>query len=211
MSAFLRQRAAALLSIRDNDSSVLIARGSGCRASSRATSIRDRSALVALRKLLGSTPYTHALHPFPTGFRLSFLAAASGVDAVPHIHEVSGRQLHPRPPECRGSRLRTGAGRYALGRAKAVLVISTGMNRPDRPGRARWVSGELGHVLVWHASTAHAAHLLPARGADRVDAARIPRPEGIIFGFEEWFRKSELSCDRAGCSPRRTRRRRRGL
>ena len=83
---------------------------------------------------------------------------------------------------------------------KPFLVISTGMIDLTDPEELRWVVGhELGHVLSGHAVYRTMLLIL------LLLAARIAwMPLGylglraIIFGFEEWFRKSELSCDRAG-------------
>jgi hypothetical protein len=78
-------------------------------------------------------------------------------------------------------------------------VITTGMINLYDPEELRWVVGhELGHVLSGHA--VYRTMLLILLGwATR--AAFLPIAialTAIIWGLEEWFRKSELSCDRAG-------------
>src|SRR6201993_1561071 len=88
----------------------------------------------------------------------------------------------------------------ALGRDKPFIVINTGMVELLDPEELRAVIGhELGHILSGHA--VYRTMLLWLIGL----AARIAwMPIGylaltaIIWGLEEWFRKSELSCDRAG-------------
>jgi hypothetical protein len=88
----------------------------------------------------------------------------------------------------------------ALGADKPFIVITTGMVNLHDPEEIRWVIGhELGHVLSGHAVyRTMLFHLINL--AQRV----IWFPFGylglraIIWGLEEWFRKSELSCDRAG-------------
>src|SRR6202030_1637939 len=88
----------------------------------------------------------------------------------------------------------------ALGRDKPFIVITTGMINLYDPEELRWVIGhELGHILSGHAVYRTMLLFLIQL------AARIAwMPIGyiglraIIWGLEEWFRKSELSCDRAG-------------
>src|SRR6266481_7995727 len=79
------------------------------------------------------------------------------------------------------------------------IVITTGMVNLYDPEELRWVVGhELGHILSGHA-VYRTMLLILLRLASR--AAFLPLTIGlgaIIWGLEEWFRKSELSCDRAG-------------
>ena len=68
------------------------------------------------------------------------------------------------------------------------------------PEELRWVVGHqrLGHILSGHA-VYRTMLLILLRWATR--AAFLPIAlalTAIIWGLEEWFRKSELSCDRAG-------------
>src|SRR5258707_13943828 len=88
----------------------------------------------------------------------------------------------------------------ALGADKPFIVITTGLVDLMDPEEARFIIGhELGHVLSGHAVyRTMLFHLVRL-------AARIAwMPIGylgiraIIWGLEEWYRKSELSCDRAG-------------
>src|SRR5258708_11546774 len=87
-----------------------------------------------------------------------------------------------------------------LGAQKRFMVITTGLVDLMDPEEARFIIGhELGHVLSGHAVyRTMLFHLVRL-------AARIAwMPIGylgiraIIWGLEEWYRKSELSCDRAG-------------
>src|ERR1700749_3440673 len=88
----------------------------------------------------------------------------------------------------------------ALGRDKPFIVINSGMVELFDAEELRAVVGhEIGHILSGHA--VYRTMLLYLIQL----AARIAwMPIGylglkaIIWGLEEWFRKSELSCDRAG-------------
>jgi len=88
----------------------------------------------------------------------------------------------------------------AIGRDRPFIVITTGLVNLHDEEELRWVVGhELGHILSGHAVYRTMLLILIQL------AARIAwMPIGyiglraIIWGLEEWFRKSELSCDRAG-------------
>jgi Zn-dependent protease with chaperone function len=88
----------------------------------------------------------------------------------------------------------------ALGSDKPFIVINTGLVDLMDAEELRTVVGhELGHVLSGHAVyRTMLFHLINL--AARV--AWVPLGyiglRGIIWGLEEWYRKSELSCDRAG-------------
>ena len=88
----------------------------------------------------------------------------------------------------------------AIGLDKPIIVVTTGMlELADDEGLRFIIGHEVGHVLSGHAvyrtmllaliNLAAAMQWLPI-GAWSIRA--------IIFGLNEWFRKSELSCDRAG-------------
>ena len=168
----------------------------------------DRSALVALRKLAGFDTVIRSLFSlFPErAFRLSFLAGSVKVSErqFPHIHELvrDGSYILdlPEVPEVFVIQDPVpNAMALGLGK-KPFLVISTGMIDLTDPEELRWVVGhELGHVLSGHAvyrTMLLILLLLAARIAWMLLGYLGLR--AIIFGFEEWFRKSELSCDRAG-------------
>ena len=88
----------------------------------------------------------------------------------------------------------------ALGSDKPFIVINTGLIDLLDAEELRTVVGhELGHVLSGHAVyRTMLFHLINL--AQRI--AWVPLGyiglRGIIWGLEEWYRKSELSCDRAG-------------
>jgi Zn-dependent protease with chaperone function len=88
----------------------------------------------------------------------------------------------------------------ALGADQPFIVINTGLVDLLDAEELRTVVGhELGHVLSGHAVyRTMLFHLINL--AARI--AWVPLGyiglRGIIWGLEEWYRKSELSCDRAG-------------
>ena len=87
----------------------------------------------------------------------------------------------------------------AIGRDRPFVVVTTGLVNLNDEEELRWVIGhELGHILSGHA-VYRTMLLILLRLAAR--AAFLPIAlalTAIIWGLEEWFRKSELSCDRAG-------------
>ena len=166
----------------------------------------DRSALVALRKLSGFDVLLKKLFGLfnERAFRLTYLAGAVRVSErqFPHIHEMVRDGAYildlPEVPECYVLQTPV-VNAMALGRDKPFIVINTGMIELLDPEELRAVIGhELGHILSGHA--VYRTMLLWLIQL----AARIAwMPIGylglraIIWGLEEWFRKSELSCDRA--------------
>src|SRR5579863_4699924 len=166
----------------------------------------DRSALVALRKLTGFDVLLRKLFGLfnERAFRLTYLASAvrASERQFPHVYELvrDGSYILDLPdvPEVYVSQDPT-VNAMALGRDKPFIVITTGMINLYDPEELRWVIGhELGHILSGHA-VYRTMLLILLRWATR--AAFLPIAlalTAIIWGLEEWFRKSELSCDRAG-------------
>ena len=167
----------------------------------------DRSALVALRKLSGFDVLLSKLFGLfnERALRLTFLSGAVRVSETqfPHIYSLvrDGSYILDLPdvPECYVMQSPI-VNAMAIGKDRPFLVITTGLVNLHDEEELRWVIGhELGHVLSGHA--VYRTMLLILIGL----AARIAwMPlgylglRGIIWGLEEWFRKSELSCDRAG-------------
>jgi Zn-dependent protease with chaperone function len=166
----------------------------------------DRSALVALRKLTGFDTLLKKLFGLfnERAFRLTYLAGSvrASERQFPHIYELvrDGSYILdlPEVPEVYVSQDPM-VNAMALGRDKPFIVITTGMVNLYDPEELRWVIGhELGHILSGHA-VYRTMLLILLRLASR--AAFLPLVlafAAIIWGLEEWFRKSELSCDRAG-------------
>ena len=167
----------------------------------------DRSALVALRKLSGFDTLLKRLFGLfnERAFRLTYLAGSVRVSErqFPHIYEMVRDGAYildlPEVPECYVLQTPI-VNAMALGRDKPFIVINTGMIELFDPEELRAVIGhEIGHILSGHAVYRTMLLFLIQL------AARIAwMPIGyiglraIIWGLEEWFRKSELSCDRAG-------------
>jgi Zn-dependent protease with chaperone function len=167
----------------------------------------DRSALVALRKLSGFDVLLSKLFGLinERALRLTYLAGAVKVSErqFPHIHALvrDGAYILDLPdvPDCFVMQSPI-VNAMAIGRDKPFVVITTGLANLHDEEELRFVVGhELGHILSGHA--VYRTMLLILIGL----AARIAwMPIGfiglraIIWGLEEWFRKSELSCDRAG-------------
>jgi predicted Zn-dependent protease len=79
-------------------------------------------------------------------------------------------------------------------------VVTTGLVNLHDEEELRWVIGhELGHILSGHA-VYRTMMLILIQLAARIAWMPIGYLglRAIIWGLEEWFRKSELSCDRAG-------------
>ena len=167
----------------------------------------DRSALVALRKLSGFDVLLSKLFGLinERALRLIFLAGAVRVSErqFPHIYSLvrDGAYILDMPdvPEVYVMQSPL-VNAMAIGRDRPFIVITTGLANLHDDEELRWVVGhELGHILSGHAVYRTMLLILIQL------AARIAwMPIGyiglraIIWGLEEWFRKSELSCDRAG-------------
>jgi Zn-dependent protease with chaperone function len=90
-----------------------------------------------------------------------------------------------------------------------VNAITVGMDRPFivlgaelvelmDEDELRFVIGhELGHVLSGHAIYHTMGQIIAAVGLSAIPGVSMAA-DGIEAGIREWFRKSELSCDRAG-------------
>jgi len=167
----------------------------------------DRSALVALRKLTGFDVLLRRLSGLfnDRSLRLMFLASSvrASEQQFPHIYEVlrDGSYILdlPNVPELYIWQ-NPMVNAFAIGADKPFIVITTGMVNLCDAEELRFVVGhELGHVLSGHAVyRTMLFHLINL--AQRVAWMPIGYLglRAIIWGLEEWYRKSELSCDRAG-------------
>jgi Zn-dependent protease with chaperone function len=167
----------------------------------------DRGALVALRAIPGFDSVLRTISGAigERSIRWLYLATAIRVSPrqYPHIQQMLNEcattldlesvpelyiEQDPTPQA------------MAIGMDKPIIVITTGMlELVDADGLRFIIGHEVGHVLSGHAvyrtmlialiNIAAALQWLPI-GAWSIRA--------IILGLNEWFRKSELSCDRAG-------------
>ena len=167
----------------------------------------DRSALVALRKLSGFDVLLSKLFGLinERALRLTFLAGAVKVSErqFPHIYALVRDGAYildlPEVPECYVMQSPI-VNAMAIGRDRPFVVVTTGLVNLHDEEELRWVIGhELGHILSGHA-VYRTMMLILIQLAARI--AWMPLGylglRAIIWGLEEWFRKSELSCDRAG-------------
>jgi Zn-dependent protease with chaperone function len=167
----------------------------------------DRSALVALRKLSGFDVLLRRLAGLfnDRSLRLMFLASSvrASEQQFPQLYQslLDGCYILDLPtvPELFISQDPM-VNAMSLGADKPFMVITSGMVELMDAEEARFIIGhELGHVLSGHAVyRTMLYHLI--RLAQRIAWMPIGYLglRGIIWGLEEWYRKSELSCDRAG-------------
>ncbi|MGE5291564.1 MAG: M48 family metallopeptidase [Micromonosporaceae bacterium] len=167
----------------------------------------DRSALVAMRKLTGFDVLLRRLAGLFSDRSLRLMFLASGVRVserqFPQIYDMVRDGSYvldlPRVPELFITQSPL-VNAMTLGSDRPFIVVTTGLvDLLDAEEMRYTVGHELGHVLSGHAVyRTMLFHLIRL-------AARIAwMPIGyiglraIIWGLEEWQRKSELSCDRAG-------------
>ncbi len=167
----------------------------------------DRSALVALRKLTGFDALLRRLASLfsDRSLRLLFLASSvrASTDQFPDLYQLllDGSAILdlPEVPELYISQDPV-PNAMTLGSDKPFIVITTGLLNLLDAEEHRYVIGhELGHVLSGHAVYRTMLYHL-TRLATRLAwfAVGYIGLRVIIAGLEEWYRKSELSCDRAG-------------
>jgi Zn-dependent protease with chaperone function len=167
----------------------------------------DRSALVALRKLTGFDTLLKLMNSLfnERAFRLQYLASGVKVSErqFPHIYEMLRDGCYildmEQVPELFVVQTPI-VNAMALGMDKPFIVINSGLVDLMDPEELRAVVGhELGHVLSGHAVYRTMLFNL-INLAQRIAWMPIGYIglRAVIWGLEEWFRKSELSCDRAG-------------
>jgi Zn-dependent protease with chaperone function len=167
----------------------------------------DRSALVALRKLTGFDTLLKLLNGLfnERAMRLEFLASGVKVSErqFPQIYEMLRDGAYvldmDKVPELFVSQTPL-VNAMALGTNNPFIVLNSGMVDLLDAEELRVIIGhELGHILSGHSVYRTMLYNLIALAA-RIAWMPIGYIglKGIIWGLEEWFRKSELSCDRAG-------------
>jgi Zn-dependent protease with chaperone function len=167
----------------------------------------DRSALVALRKLTGFDTILKNLAGLfnDRALRLSFLASSvrCSPEQFPDLYQamLDGAYILDLPtvPELYVTQTPL-VNAMALGTSKPFIVLNSGLVDLMDPEELRWVVGhELGHVLSGHTvyNTMLYNLILLAQRLALVPFAWIGL-KAVIWGLEEWHRKAEMSCDRAG-------------
>lgn len=167
----------------------------------------DRGALVALRKLTGFDTVLRKLSGLFSERRLRLLFLGGAVK----VGDTQFRDLHDyvrdtayvldmdQVPELYVIQ-DPNARAMAIGSDRPFIVVTSGLFDLMDPQEQRFVVGhEMGHILSGHA-VYRTLLLILTQLALRV--AFIPLGylgiRAIVIALEEWFRKSELSCDRAG-------------
>ena len=167
----------------------------------------DRGALTALRELRGFDEALKAINALwnERAWRLEFIGGAIRVDhrQYPRVHRVFAEAAAALDllelPELFVQYDRTLNG-MCVGMAKPFIVINSGALELLDDDELRCLVGhELGHLMSGHAVYRTMLDIL-TRWARRV--AWLPVGSvmllGIVAALREWWRKAELSADRAG-------------
>lgn len=167
----------------------------------------DRGALTALRELRGFDDVVKAFFGMwnERGFRLAYLAAAVRVDhrQYPRVYqryaEAAAALDVPELPELFVMQS-PWIGGMAIGLDKPFIVLNTGAVAQLDDDELRCLLGhELGHVRSGHAVYKTILMILSRWAANLswlpVGAIAL---RGILAAMMEWWRKAELSADRAG-------------
>jgi Zn-dependent protease with chaperone function len=167
----------------------------------------DRSALVALRKLTGFDTILKLLNGLfnERAMRLNFLASSVKVSErqFPHIYEMLRDGAYILDMETVPELFITQTplvNAMALGTNTPFIVLNSGLvELLDAEELRAMIGHELGHVLSGHAVYRTMLYnlILLAQRIAWMPIGYIGL-RAIIWGLEEWYRKSELSCDRAG-------------
>ena len=167
----------------------------------------DRGALVALRKLGGFDTVLRKISGVFSERRLRLIFLASAVKAGDtqftdlHHYVLDAAYLLdlPEVPELYVVQ-DAQPGTMAVGTDRPFIVMTTGMFDLLDPAERRFAIGhEVGHIL-----SGHAGYRTLLLGLTNLAARVAWVPLGylglraIVTALEEWYRKSELSCDRAG-------------
>ena len=167
----------------------------------------DRGALTALRELRGFDDVVRAIFGMwnERGFRLSYLAGAIRVDhrQYPRVYQrftEAARTLDvPEPPELYVHQSPIISGQ-AIGMDRPFVVISTAaVDKLDDEELRTLLGREIGHVRSGHAVYQTILTILTrwVTNLSWVPMGALAL-RAIIVAMYEWWRKAELSADRAG-------------
>jgi Zn-dependent protease with chaperone function len=167
----------------------------------------DRGALVALRAVPGFDQVLKAISAAigERSVRLLYLATAVRVSPrqYPLIHAMVSEcatALDVQPVPELYIQQDPVPNAMAIGLDKPIIVVTTGMlDLIDEDGLRFVLGHEVGHVLSGHAVyRTMLLQLINIAGSIQWLPIGAWGLRVIILGLNEWFRKSELSCDRAG-------------
>ncbi|GLZ07706.1 peptidase M48 [Actinomadura sp. NBRC 104412] len=167
----------------------------------------DRSALVALRGLTGFDTVLRRLSGLISerALRLMFLGGAVrvGENQFHHLNDMVRDACYildmPEVPEVYVRQFPV-PNAMAIGSDRPFIVINTGLLDLLDDEETRFVVGhEVGHILSGHAVYRTMMEILIQLGA-RLSWLPLGNVAigAILIGLNEWFRKAELSSDRAG-------------
>lgn len=167
----------------------------------------DRGALAALRAVPGFAQVLKALAGFfsERGLRLTALSSAIrvGPTQYPELdklrNECAAALDLDRVPDLYVAR-DPNAAAYTLGMDKPFIVLTTGLvDLLDHDGLRFAIGHEMGHVLsghsVYRTMMMYVINLQQSLSWNPLSALGL---RAINAALHEWYRKSELSCDRAG-------------
>ncbi|WP_433335496.1 M48 family metallopeptidase [Spirillospora sp. CA-294931] len=167
----------------------------------------DRSALVALRSLTGFDVVLRRLSGLinERAIRLEFLGGSVrvGEDQFRNLYDMVRDASYildlPEVPELYVTQSPV-PNAMAIGSDRPFIVINTGLIELLDEEELRFVvAHEVGHILSGHAVYQTMMMILMRLGSR---LAWLPLGNigiaAIIMGLREWFRKAELTCDRAG-------------
>ena len=167
----------------------------------------DRAALSALRKARGFDQMLRWLSGLFAGRSPRLLALASSVRVderqFPDVHRLVGdcsRILDlPEPPETFVS-CEPRPNATTVGIDRPFLVVTSGLlDLLDEEELRFVIAHELGHILSGHAAyRSMLDHLLALSRRIFFLPVGYFGLRALLTALEEWYRKSELSCDRAG-------------
>jgi Zn-dependent protease with chaperone function len=167
----------------------------------------DRAALVALRSVPGFDVLIKGMFGFfsERRLRMMFLGSAVRVDErqFANVHAIfldAARILDiENPPELYVSQDPT-VNAWTLGLDHPFVVVSTGTLDLLDDDELRVVLGhELGHALSGHALYSSVLFtLMRVTGVGSFIPLGNLGLRAIVMALKEWYRKAELSCDRAG-------------
>jgi Zn-dependent protease with chaperone function len=167
----------------------------------------DRAALTALRKLTGFDTLLKTLNSLIGERRVRLMLLGNAVQVSPQQFPRLDALLadacrildQDRAPEMFVQQTPI-VNAYAIGLDQPIIVLTTGLVEMMDEEELRFIIGhELGHafsghavyrtMLMWLLNLTDAASALPG-GVFGIQA--------LVTALNEWFRKAEISCDRAG-------------